>query len=234
MTIEIFETEKANYIANFGNHFTRTDPSLSESIDALVVETGVNKGDRALEILLMKKTNVHFDELIEKCISKRIPIYAVDIPPDCSRINKLKNELEILLTIPTGFIPVIYGFSNIKMNDFLAKLHSNYLYFMQFPRLEGRNAINAKKIEEFVVDRVNERLAYKPTIGLVYGANHIGLKYDLLCKERRDKTIETQRKKEFRGLDQTELNKVYALNLENNTWYLKTFTTKLFQNNGEK
>ena len=53
-----------------------------------------------------------------------------------------------------------------------------------------RDAINAKKIEEFVAPKLKEELQRKPNIALVYGTAHAGLETCLEDKQLRDELLE--------------------------------------------
>jgi hypothetical protein len=74
------------------------------------------------------------------------------------------------------------------------------------PAIEGRNAVNARKIEEWVVPRLAEELGRKPNICLFYGNAHAGLEEDLKHKRLRDSILGLYAKFDYPGLNKNELN----------------------------
>ena len=92
-------------------------------------------------------------------------------------------------------------------------------------------AINAKKIEEWVVPRVVESSRKKiPTIGLIYGGSHCGLEQNLKSSRRRERVIELMKK--FIGYNAELFNQVIEAthNVSRNQMELRKHTTNIFFN----
>ena len=102
-------------------------------------------------------------------------------------------------------------------------------YLEMDPIVEGRNAINAEKIERWVVPRIS---AYsgkeKPTIGLVYGNHHLGIEQDLKSPRRRGKVLRKMR--DFNGYDAKKFNLAQEAryNPESRIVKIKEHNTDLF------
>lgn len=88
-----------------------------------------------------------------------------------------------------------------------------------------RDAINAKKIEEFVVPELTDKLGRRPRIGLVYGAAHAGMETCLKEKSHRESIL-----KEFKNYDlllPQQLGVVVEMEYNNN-WDVIIHETSLF------
>jgi len=90
---------------------------------------------------------------------------------------------------------------------------------------ELRNAIAARKIEEFIVPKL-KKINPKPTLGLVYGAGHSGIELDLKNKTLRDIVIESYKKIDYLGIKKEKLNLI--LELDNKTKILNRYHINLF------
>ncbi len=186
MSYTEFSTENANYILQLGNHITENkhDINMFNGIDALVIETGNN----SLEDMIRIRGIPQMNKPIEYCKYKSIPIFSVDIGPNFNGF--LRTIASMVLTFPLDFRCNYYAFKEEKINNTFKRLHADFNFLAQHPASEGRNAINARKIEEFVVPMLVKVLnKERPKIGMVFGAGHTGLEYDLKSKKRRDFTI---------------------------------------------
>lgn len=98
------------------------------------------------------------------------------------------------------------------------------------PITEGRNAINAEKIERGVVPIVTKYTGKKPTIGLIYGAYHLGIEQNLKSQRRRNKVIKKMR--QFDGFDAERFNQFQEAkyNPERNSVEIKNFNGGFFKN----
>lgn len=166
----------------------------------------------------------------------KIPIFGTD-----AKLRRGYGSLYIgqrlivsLSVLPVTLLTLYYGFSNKVMSNFAGKLISDLEYILQDKIVEARNAINAEKIEEFVVPRIrNISGKEKPRIGMIYGAGHIGLKEDLQSKKRRSFTLWNWRNLNFKkwgGFDLEELNKIYEANYNSQTgqWNIQEHKTNIF------
>lgn len=94
------------------------------------------------------------------------------------------------------------------------------MHLVPTPQMELRNAISARKIEEYVVPELQQQLGRNPKILLIYGAGHSGLKEDLQHKKLRDFYISLYSALGFLGIDITDLNVVTNLSIDENGKYL--------------
>lgn len=239
MAYRTFETRKANYVLQLQNHMegyrSGTSLELFKDIDGLVVE---NTSDSLVDVI--NHADSDYRGFIDQAKDKRIPVYGVDvslegIPADSSAKRKIKRQL-------FGMIPEVlpalmfwnYVQEPREMSDSVQRIWSTISFLGQSPGGEGRNSLNAEKIEEFVVDRV---AAYsgksKPKIGLVYGAAHTGLEADLKSRIRRKATQFNWKHLnigKWRGFDRETLSKIYeaTFNPENKIWEVQEFCPDLF------
>lgn len=95
----------------------------------------------------------------------------------------------------------------------LARANSLRRHLLPTPVIELRNAISARKIEEFVAPGLQRRINRKPKIVLVYGAGHSGLKEDLEHRGLRDFYINLYQRIGYAGIDTTYLDVVTTLSL---------------------
>ncbi|MBU2589965.1 MAG: hypothetical protein KKB39_04345 [Nanoarchaeota archaeon] len=86
------------------------------------------------------------------------------------------------------------------------------------PLFELRNAIAARKIEEFIAPRL-KIIIPKPTIGIVYGAGHSGIELDLKHKSLRDLVIESYKKINYLGIKKEKLNLILEFNPKSKMLY---------------
>lgn len=231
-----FSTGKADYVLQLGKR-TENIQNLFEGIDALVTETGENKPE-ALYLWARTMGSRPDGKPIEYCRKNNIPIFMTDAPT--TELGHYRCLLSgcIEMFLPPMLIPLFYHFSNKRVNKFLGRLHGDYTFILQSP-VEARNALNARKIEEFVVPRIKEILDKKhPKIGIDFDAGHIGLEYHLKSKLRRDLTLWNWKNLNFSkyvGLDKKQLNKVYEANYNminiwdsSENWLITEHNTDLF------
>jgi hypothetical protein len=102
----------------------------------------------------------------------------------------------------------------------LARLNSSRMHLMPTPQFELRNAISARKIEEFIVPELQQRLGRNPSIVLVFGAGHSGLKEDLQHKRLRDFYLGSYSLMGFPGIDTTYLDTITELSIGKDGQYL--------------
>ncbi len=104
--------------------------------------------------------------------------------------------------------------------EWLARVNSSRMHIIPTPQFELRNAITARKIEEYIVPELEQKLNRKPRLVLVYGAGHSGLKEDLQYPQLRDRVIELYAGMGFPGIDRTYLDTVTNLIISENGEYL--------------
>ena len=102
--------------------------------------------------------------------------------------------------------------------ELLARLNSSRMHLVPTPQFELRNAITARKVEEFIAPELKQKLGRKPNIVLVYGAGHSGLKEDVRHQELRNFYLGLYRRLGFPGIDTTYLDTItnVSINPEGN------------------
>lgn len=225
-----FSTERADYVLQLGNHVSNNghDISMFEGIDALVLESG-RKIPRYKYFLDSIVQNQQYSSTIAH-YKDNCPIFFTDCPP--TDIGNLRCYLSGILELPIISIIFHYAFSTKKLNKVMGRLLADYIFVLQDPTGVCRDAINARKIEEFIAPRIVKPNSKKlPKIGIIFGAGHVGLEYSLRSKKRRDFTLWNWRNLNFRkycGLDIEELNKVYEARNNEDQWEIEEYDTELF------
>lgn len=228
MAYSKFKTEKADYIIDFGNHVTRlTNIEILKEIDALILEPRTEIGK-----ILDEGAQKDNAELIEYCASNQVPIYFVDV--ELTLYGMIIDTIKIIGELPILALILPYLFSKQElrgMNKMLSKLVSDLTYFYKTIGNEGRNAVCARKIEEYLVPMIAKNKRKRPRIGIHVGAGHAGLEYDLGSKGRRDSTLDKFRDPNsgrYAGFDLIGLDKVYEANFNGKKWEIKQYRTGLF------
>lgn len=103
--------------------------------------------------------------------------------------------------------------------EFLARINSVRMHMVPTPQFELRNAISARKIEEYIVPELKKKLGRNPRVLLVYGAGHSGLKEDLEHPKLRDFYIRLYSEFGFSGIDTTYLDTVTNLSIDKSGKY---------------
>ena len=88
-----------------------------------------------------------------------------------------------------------------------------------------RDAVNAKKIEEFVVPELRKKLDRRPRIGMVYGAAHAGMETCLKEKNHRESILKEF--KDYNLLLSSQLGVVVEMEYKNE-WDVIIHETSLF------
>lgn len=222
MAYTTFSTENADYVLQLGNHFYENKQvDIFEGIDALILED-CSYFDKAI-----KMPDPQYNLAKRYCEENRIPIFGTDVG-----VGMLRSILSKLwIHIPLNLMIVPYALSEKRVNECYLKIIADCEFVNQIPLGEGRNAVNSRKIEEFVAPLVTERLGRKPHVGLIFGAGHMGLKPDLQSKRRRDFTLWNWKDFNFSkwsGFVRENLNLVHEANYDGKEWDIQTYTTNLF------
>jgi hypothetical protein len=101
----------------------------------------------------------------------------------------------------------------------LARLNSSRMHLIPTPQFELRNAISARKIEEYIVPELQKQLGRNPRVVLVYGAGHSGLKEDLQHPNLRNFYLRIYSALGFPGIDTTYLDTVTDLSIDQKGQY---------------
>ncbi len=254
MAYTTFSTDNADYVLQLGNHVAQNrQVDIFEGIDALVVETG---GKKLQDYVVKDDTCASINALLREivrdkppynvtighpqlylpfryCAENQIPVFGTDT--DITLLGSARSLFSDVGTYPIG-APMDshawhYSLERKKINNFFLRIYADWRFLLQDPLVEGRNAVNARKIEEFVAPLIAERPKRKPHLGLIFGAAHMGLKPDLQSKRRRDFTIRNWRDFNFgnyTGFIKEDLNLVQEANHNGNEWAIQTYTPNLF------
>lgn len=223
MAYTTFSTDNADYVLQLGNHiYENKQVDIFEGIDALILEHS------SYFYEAIKKPHQQYNLPKRYCEQNNIPIFGTDV----ATTGFLRSMLSGLWAhIPLNLMIAPYALSEKRVDGCILKVIANWEFVVQTPIGEGRNAINARKIEEYVAPLVTERLGRKPYLGLIFGAGHMGLKPDLQSKRRRDFTLWNWKNFNFSkwsGFVQEHLNLVHEANYDGKEWNIQTYTTNLF------
>ncbi|MBI4147446.1 hypothetical protein HY494_02225 [Candidatus Woesearchaeota archaeon] len=229
MAYTTFSTDNADYVLQLGNHdLENKQVDIFTGIDALVIETGLIPFPQ-----IIKYKHPQLDLPIEYCKSNKTPILGTDTAP--TPLGILREDISSstigLISLPMLLSALHYSIAEKEVSNNFLKRYAMMEFLYQSPLIEGRNAINARKIEEFVAPLMAERLERKPSLGLIFGAAHMGLKPDLQSKLRRDFTIWNWRNLNFgkwAGFEEEDLNLIQEANYYGKRWEIQTYTPKLF------
>jgi len=189
MAYRKFQTENAEYVLQLGDHTQETKMELCKDIfkglNGMVIESGDNPfsmfGIYALE------AHTQMQNPLLYCNVKSIPVYLTDSPSFMAFDLSPRSQLWHAPLAPVGRI---YAMLNREIGMMSSSVFSTLSRFIGDMMIEGRNAFNAKKIEEFVVPRVkNISRKEKPKIGLIFGSMHAGIEPDLKSRKRREKML---------------------------------------------
>lgn len=227
MTYTTISTPNANYVLQLGHHFNfakNKQVDVFTGIDALVVETGLGR----LEHFLSRENNPQYSLAFNYCVDNTIPIFSADVKTTIP-FGELRFWIS-LESFPVLFLSP-YGFSTKRVNDLVLSCFGNILFLGQGLISEARNAVSARKIEEYIAPIMAERLGRKPYLGLIWGVGHMGLKPDLQSKKRRDFTLWNWEKFNFKpwaGLVREDLNVIDEGNYNGSEWELTKHAVELF------
>jgi len=229
MAYTTFSTDNADYVLQLGNHILENrQVDIFEGIDALVIETGVSQFNEYMDSSWDEEPQYAYP--LKFCAKNQILVFGTDVRG--TELGDLRNYLSLFLTgVPRFIAGIYYGFSEKMINEVILHYCTTQEFLSQEPRIEGRNAVNARKIEEFVAPLMAERLGRKPYLGLIFGAGHMGLKPDLQSKRRRDFTIWNWRNFNFgkwAGFVEEDLNAVHEANFDREEWKIQRYTPPLF------
>ncbi|MDP3698070.1 MAG: hypothetical protein Q8R47_00635 [Nanoarchaeota archaeon] len=223
-----FEKNLKDGLQNGGiSRLSGLEISLFDSVDGLVIEEfggGIGKtlqiywgaAEKSLEgkhedgeIVYAAGDPCH--QIIVRNLMK-VPIYSTDVNfGDTEEEDNRRVERSVNSRLDDGFRRWLEEdahkelYSKSELSGVTQWLAQFCFYLEGDPIIEGRNAINAEKIERWVVPRVSEISGKeKPTIGLTYGAHHLGMEQNLKSPRRRRKVLKNMRG--FNGYDARKFN----------------------------
>jgi len=201
-----FCTKDACYTFNYAFHFETTNPPSLEKYDAIVIEISDEydfpSREDIVDFYLFLRENRQYRRIIEENekLKQPKPIYFVDIPPH-SYFKALASEY-ISVSIPyfvlssydgvVGSIYLMLYLSSIFASKYTGKILSTFSLLNPHATSTFRNAVVAKKIDEFIAQELRNRYEKeKPNIFLEYGAGHVGIETMLKHKKLRKYIIES-------------------------------------------
>lgn len=179
-----FSTQSANYVVSVGNPLIRylkgIDVRIFHGIDALVLglgsETSINGGSLSYE-----------HNTVEYCKQNEIPIYFVD-----SKLTFYGSVRDLTSSLPKDIffsIFIFYDLTGKRVNGQIRKLYSNFAFAIDILSGNKRDALFAKKIEEFVVGDIQKHIdKKKPRIGIL-SDGYLTLEDYLLDESRRNSVL---------------------------------------------
>lgn len=243
MVYRNFSTKNAGYVLQLGNHLIPNGHSITplEDCDVVVLEKGRIKIPKDFDYYFR---NSQMGIVAQMAKNMKKPIYICDI--DTTNVGLLRDIISVTsaMSIPSlalpcylsGTLPFLLFGPSLLLKEWNKGLFCNtntFLhYLLQAPTTEARNAINARNLEEFVAPHISEKIGRKPKIGLVYGAGHSGLEFDLKHPRFRDMTIWNYRNLNFgkyAGLKKEEINQVTEVNFVDKKPEFTFHDTNLFQ-----
>ena len=117
------------------------------------------------------------------------------------------------LFLTTGAFHRQYVMSTGENPEFLARMYSARTHLFPMPQHELRNAISARKVEEFVVPELRKKLKKTPKVVLVYGGGHSGMKEDMQYPILRNMVLGFYRSFGYPGIDTTYLDTATNLSI---------------------
>ncbi len=212
---------------------------------------------------LLHEEQVQYGPVISQHKKSRKPIFLTDTLYFSSGVTKYNEKLKALsiaipstaslslcfFLLPASVALTSYSYLNIYFNFFesgwylkdkdlfkskIKKIHNFFkeVNFFYSPHIL-RDAVTAKKTEEFIAPEMQKRLGRKPEIGIVFGAYHSGMELSLKYKKLREGIIKFHSALNYPCLDKSHLNKVSELNFEPlddkvNRTILKEYSVNLF------
>ena len=131
---------------------------------------------------------------------------------------------------PLGYLPGCLLRNKGEANEVVSKAVSAKTHTIPIPTTQGRNSINARKIEEFVSPHLRRilNLQRKPNVAMAYGFGHAGLEDDLKSKELRDFYIDIYSNTGYPGIDKNSLNVITEIIPAFHGWDFKEYEENLF------
>lgn len=139
------------------------------------------------------------------------------------RIGSIGLGLAILLSwVGTA----VNGFSDGEYCKIVSTFNSANSSLLPSPVRGFRDAVNARIIEEYIIP--NEKKAETLNIGILFGADHTGIKEKIKYKFLRDKTIGVYKKIGYHGIDKDTLNKIEKVTYQDRAYRFENIFLDLF------
>ncbi len=236
MAYREFATDRADYLLELTSHSrkNRYATDIFAGIDALVMETGAS----TLQTLIrtcddpeFRDTYPHIAHAVSAAKEKRIPLFGTDVPLTVE--GMVRHERTNLP--PMGimrWVASAWAIDDGPMHQDDAAWISRWTRIFQSPCVTGRDAINARKIEQWVAPYLQEMLDKdRPRIGMTFGYMHVGIEQDILRQSRRDLTLWNWRTLNwgaYAGFDTSRLGIIDKAVFSQDAWRHTSYTTNLF------
>ncbi len=234
MTYSEFSTDNAEYKLILSMHLKKNKEDV-KGLDAIVLE-GIGGLSSTIRGGLFGNMygRAQYLSIIKTAEKENITLYNGDVNPKillafaeilaAQNLYPLASSFIINYVILPGMIPPFFkGKTWPGITEYIAFP----TWLMQGAIAELRNAVCARKTEEFIAPQLKERLGRKPKIGIVYGALHAGIKLDLKHKKMRDFTLWNHKHLNpwpYFGLTKKgkeNLNTVEEADYQNERWVVK-------------
>ncbi len=249
-------TANADYTVHLSSHLEKMTVKGLDNADCAIFETGIIHPDLISPDKLL--ADRQYREVAQKIIGERKPVFLTDLPPrkDFPNFLYYVTASALVVTVPLSLsflldgVPgavatgVAYyhaaanvsGFAFERNRDHSKnKILTGLSYLMETSEfyLPGilRDAVTARKAEEFVAPEMAERLGRKPNIALFFGSNHHGIRISLKHKKVRDAIIALHAKSGYVGVDRDYLDPVHEFDFQDGEQkpMLTRWETSLFE-----
>ena len=207
MAYKQFSTNKADYSLVYAMHTITTKEDIFEdekiqSLDAIVLEnSGLDPMILEIPAMMDYNNEIQYEFIGQQAHKHRKPIYFVDV----GVYTKL------------FYVEALFWYKSFIINNLVGECSSGEAKFREgvmeselartfiasverchpMPVVEMRNAITAKKPEDYLVPELSNKFNKKPNIALVYGAAHTGIEGCLKSKLYRDVLLKAYSLPEF-------------------------------------
>ena len=184
--------------------------------------------------------------LMEYAFNREIPVYVLE--PEIHNKEKSKVLMKELIKSlnerfpknPSHYLNLIKNaFSKKDVDEeFMKKMYGEFNASYGGEALGiNRNSIWAKKAKEYIIPNLKKLLGRMPKLGVDIGAAHLGIKYDLLNDEKRNKVIEGIKGESIEGYSDKfsydnyktgRVGQVYIAQRKNNHWKVSEESSGLF------
>ena len=224
-----FSTKNADYILDYGTHGiifkNKTDLKNFNGIDALVLE---HRSDN-LEAILNKRCNIQHDtdKIVDYCRENNIPIYFTD-PRRITKEGSKRIGFAITKASLKGLLGAAYhALKNGKVDTKKTLRWAKRSIKWNDAMLTGRDAVSAKKIEEYITPDIAKEKKKRPKIGLHYGGFHFSMPQILQSSYLRNKILKQLRDEIKKYYVREDINRTYKAVYDGKKWKLTCIETKV-------
>lgn len=221
MAYKNFSTKQADYSLVYAMHTITTKEDIFndekiQSLDAIVLEnSGMDPMILELPAMMDINAEIQYEFIGNQAHKHGKPIYFVDVAA----------YIELL------YVEALFWYKNPIINNLIADCSSGEAKFREgimdselartviaaverfppMPVVEMRNAITAKKLEDYLVPELSNILGKKPNLAVVYGAAHTGIEGCLKSKLYRDILLKAYSLTGYAGLCTDTFNDIWEI-----------------------